>query len=261
MNVIPLVQEKDSIRRTHLIQNQPAKSLGTMSVPSVFTSDVNKAVQCHQQFTVGEPVEAQYGASIIARNPTVSKEDYCKARNYSAATVFELNLDGTLHLHYSDGSSENHVYPVFVRPASKQARVVLATPKGRAGHRQAECAYEAFLQSHDTAHEEALKSHSQAIAKKNVLMETVQKDLDTKLAKALRFPEAQEAVRKQVYAKFAEQIRSAEDAVAASQQLVTDTGRMCGAITVALASLPLIYPLTGEVPGIPTTLPIVEPLD
>ena len=166
MNVIPLVQEKDSIRRTHLIQNQPDKSPGTMSVPSVFTSDAKKAVQCHQQYAVGEPVEAQYGASIIARNPTVSKEDYCKARNYSIATVFELNLDGTLHLHYSDGSSENHVYPMFVRPASEQARAVLAKPKGSAKHRQAECAYEAFLQSWDTAHADALKSHSQAIAKK-----------------------------------------------------------------------------------------------
>lgn len=261
MNVIPLVQEKDSIRRTHLIQNQPDKSPGTMSVPSVFTSDAKKAVQCHQQYAVGEPVEAQYGASIIARNPTVSKEDYCKARNYSIATVFELNLDGTLHLHYSDGSSENHVYPMFVRPASEQARAVLAKPKGSAKHRQAECAYEAFLQSWDTAHADALKSHSQAIAKKNVLMETVQKDLDTKLAKALRFPKVQEAVRKQVFAMWAEQIRSAEDAVAASQQLVTDTGRMCGASTVSLASLPSIYPLTGTDSGILTPLPIVEPLD
>ena len=122
-------------------------------------------------------------------------------------------------------------------------------------------AYEAFLQSWDTAHADALKSHSQAIAKKNVLMETVQKDLDTKLAKALRFPKVQEAVRKQVFAMWAEQIRSAEDAVAASQQLVTDTGRMCGASTVSLASLPSIYPLTGTDSGILTPLPIVEPLD
>ena len=89
------MQEKDSIRRLHLIRNQPAGSPGTLSVPSVYASDVDRAVRCHQRFKVGELVEGQYGASIIARNPTVSKKDYGKARFYSAATVFEINSDGT----------------------------------------------------------------------------------------------------------------------------------------------------------------------
>ena len=258
------MQDKDSIRRTHLIQNQPTGSPGTMSVPSVFTSDADRAVRCHQPFTVGQPVEGQYGASIIARNPTVSKKDYGKARFYSAATVFEINSDGTLHLHYSDGSSENHVYPMFVRPATERACAVLTAPKGSATRRKAEAAYETFLESIDIAHQQAQEAHLKAIENQKLLMETVQKALDTKLAKALAFPVAQAAARKEVYARFAKQIHSADQAVAASRLLVTDTGRMCcdlGPMSEtpgALASLPLMDPLIGDNPK---TLPMVEPLD
>jgi len=206
-------------------------------------------------------VEGQYGASIIARNPTVSKKDYGKARFYSAATVFEVNSDGTLHLHYSDGSSENHVYPMFVRPATEHARAVLTAPKGSRTRMNAEEAYETFLNSLDTAHEKAQEVHQKAIEKQKVLMETVQKALDTKLANALKFPGAQAAASKEVYARFAEQIQAADQAVAASQQAVTDTGRMCCAMSEkpgAPARLPLMDPLLGNNPG---TLPIVEPLD
>jgi hypothetical protein len=206
-------------------------------------------------------VEGQYGASIIARNPTVSKKDYGKARFYSAATVFEVNSNGTLHLHYSDGSSENHVYPMFVRPATEHARAVLTAPKGSRTRRNAEEAYETFLNSLDTAHEKAQEVHQKAIEKRKVLMETVQKALDTKLANALKFPGAQAAASKEVYARFAEQIQAADQAVAASQQAVTDTGRMCCAMSEkpgAPARLPLMDPLLGNNPE---TLPIVEPLD
>jgi len=258
------VQEKDSIRRLHLIRNQPAGSPGTLSVPSVYASDVDRAVRCHQPFKVGEPVEGQYGASIIARNPTVSKKDYGKARFYSAATVFEVNSNGTLHLHYSDGSSENHVYPMFVRPATEHARAVLTAPKGSRTRRKAEEAYETFLNSLDTAHEKAQEVHQKAIEKKKVLMETVQKALDTKLAIALKFPAAQAAASKEVYARFAGQIQAADEAVAASQQAVTDTGLLCCDLQQmsetpgAPARLPLMDPLHGNNPE---TLLIVEPLD
>ena len=112
--------------------------------------------------------------------------------------------------------------------------------------------------------QQAQEAHLKAIENQKLLMETVQKALDTKLAKALAFPVAQAAARKEVYARFAKQIHSADQAVAASRLLVTDTGRMCcdlGPMSEtpgARASLPLMDPLIGDNPK---TLPMVEPLD
>ena len=89
---LPPLQACDPSRRQHLVTNQAGRG-GSLAVPSVFVSQ-EKAASAAISYQIGEAVEAQYGASIIARNPTAERADYGAARHYAVARVFDVHPDG-----------------------------------------------------------------------------------------------------------------------------------------------------------------------
>jgi hypothetical protein len=222
-------QAADPVRKETMIPNQAGRG-GSLAVPSVWATTLERSSRATNRYELGTVVEAQYGASFLARNPTAAANDFVGNRRFSPARVLEAHLDGTYHLHYVDGCSEDHVYPAFMREARKSAHNLMTCRVAGSCVSSVKAAYmyDREIQLAETRYEQATATYRSAVKTEEDLQAQMLREIDIGMRGKLECARA--VVQRSIENKFADQLANAAAALRVAKQELETAGECTGGL-------------------------------